>query len=99
MSRFCQKTARKLGEGRAMSGAGYFACSGENTRNVVFPLGGIGAGCIGLGLGIDPVQFYGFDQDASDEGGFPIGSRSDEQVGLATQGDDTHCAFGGVVGE
>ena len=32
-----------------MSGAEYFAYSGENTRNVVFPLGGIGAGCIGIG--------------------------------------------------
>ena len=32
-----------------MAGAGYFDYSGENTRNVVFPLGGIGAGCIGIG--------------------------------------------------
>lgn len=32
-----------------MAGAGYFDYSGESTRNVVFPLGGIGAGCIGIG--------------------------------------------------
>lgn len=39
----------ELKERHAMAGAGYFDYSGENTRNVVFPLGGIGAGCIGIG--------------------------------------------------
>lgn len=32
-----------------MSPTDYFTYAGENARNVVFPLGGIGAGCIGLG--------------------------------------------------
>ena len=32
-----------------MERSAYFEYAGENTRNVMFPLGGIGAGCIGLG--------------------------------------------------
>jgi len=32
-----------------MSRADYFRYAGENARNVMFPLGGIGAGSIGLG--------------------------------------------------